>query len=227
MKGTKGKLSLGAAGCAAGAVNGIFGGGGGMIVVPLLTSVGQKPPLVAHATAILVILPVSLASAIVYLVGGWFDAELFVAVSIGVVLGGAAGAKLLGSITPAAATVAFAAVMFAGMGMGGGTVLIPILTMFCGVPQHLAQSVNLLSFLPMAAVSLRVHAGNGLLDTKNILWMIVPATLLSALGGILVQGVAAGTLRVGFGAFLCLLSVYQFYTGIRAAAQERKGKGGG
>ena len=70
MKGTKGKLSLGAAGCAAGAVNGIFGGGGGMIVVPLLTSVGQKPPLVAHATAILVILPVSLASAIVYLVGG-------------------------------------------------------------------------------------------------------------------------------------------------------------
>ncbi len=114
-----------------------------------------------------------------------------------------------------------------GMGMGGGTVLIPILTMFCGVPQHLAQSVNLLSFLPMAAVSLRVHAGNGLLDTKNILWMIVPATLLSVLGGILVQGVAAGTLRVGFGAFLCLLSVYQFYTGIRAAAQERKGKGGG
>ena len=114
-----------------------------------------------------------------------------------------------------------------GMGMGGGTVLIPILTMFCGVPQHLAQSVNLLSFLPMAAVSLRVHAGNGLLDTKNILWMIVPATLLSVLGGILVQGVAAGTLRVGFGAFLCLLSVYQFYTGIRAAAQERKGKGCG
>lgn len=113
LKGLKNKLSLGGAGCAAGAVNGIFGGGGGMIVVPLLTSAGQKPPLVAHATAILVILPVSLASAIVYLAGGWFDAELFIAVSIGVVLGGAAGAKLLGAITPAAATVAFAAVMFA------------------------------------------------------------------------------------------------------------------
>ena len=114
-----------------------------------------------------------------------------------------------------------------GMGMGGGTVLIPILTMFCGVPQHLAQSVNLLSFLPMAAVSLRVHAQNGLLDTKDILWMIVPATLLSALGGILVQGVAAGTLRVGFGVFLCLLSVYQFYSGIKAAVQGKKKKSGG
>lgn len=112
-----------------------------------------------------------------------------------------------------------------GMGMGGGTVLIPILTMFCGVPQHLAQSVNLLSFLPMAAVSLRVHAQNGLLDTKNILWMIVPATVLSALGGIFVQGVSADALRVGFGAFLCILSVYQFYTGIKAAVQEKKGSG--
>lgn len=37
-----------------------------------------------------------------------------------------------------------------GMGMGGGTVLIPILTMLCGVPQHMAQSVNLFSFLPMS-----------------------------------------------------------------------------
>lgn len=111
-----------------------------------------------------------------------------------------------------------------GMGMGGGTVLIPILTMFCGVPQHLAQSVNLLSFLPMAAVSLRVHAGNGLLDTKGVLWMAIPATVLSVLGGVLVQGVAAGALRFGFGAFLCLLSVYQFYTGIRSAVGQKKAK---
>ena len=109
----KNKFALAAAGCATGAVNGIFGGGGGMIVVPLLTAVGKKPPLVAHATAILVILPVSLASEVVYLWSGQFDAELFIAVSLGVLAGGGAGAKLLGSITPAAATVIFAAVMFA------------------------------------------------------------------------------------------------------------------
>ena len=49
-----------------------------------------------------------------------------------------------------------------------------------------------------------------------------PAAVLSALGGIFVQGVSAGTLRVGFGAFLCILSVYQFYTGIAAALRQRK-----
>lgn len=48
-----------------------------------------------------------------------------------------------------------------GMGMGGGTVLIPLLTLFCGVPQHMAQSVNLFTFLPMSLLSLRVHAKTG------------------------------------------------------------------
>lgn len=38
----KQNAAMAAAGCAVGAVNGIFGGGGGMIVVPLLTSVGKR-----------------------------------------------------------------------------------------------------------------------------------------------------------------------------------------
>ena len=109
-----------------------------------------------------------------------------------------------------------------GMGMGGGTVLIPILTVFCGVPQHLAQSVNLLSFLPMAAISLRIHKNNGLLDTKGILWMILPATVLSVLGGVFVQNISGGALRAGFGVFLCVLSLYQFATGIRSMLPKRK-----
>ncbi len=106
------RMLLAAAGAAAGAVNGIFGGGGGMLVVPLLTAAG-KPPLVAHATAILVILPVSLASAVVYLLHGQFDLELFLAVTLGVLPGGVLGAQFLNRISPAAATAVFAAVMFA------------------------------------------------------------------------------------------------------------------
>lgn len=106
--------------------------------------------------------------------------------------------------------------LLGGMGMGGGTVLIPILTVLCGVPQHLAQSVNLLSFLPMAALSLPVHARDGLLDARGTLWMILPASVLSFLGAAFVQGVTAGALRVGFGVFLCLLSLYQFAQGVRA-----------
>ena len=53
-----------------------------------------------------------------------------------------------------------------GMGMGGGTLLIPILTMFLGVEQHLAQAINLLVFIPTGLIAVLIHAKNKLLDFK-------------------------------------------------------------
>ena len=96
-----------------GAVNGVFGGGGGMIAVPLLNSLLKKPTNVSHATAILVILPISLASGIIYLLNGYFDAELFIAVGIGVLIGGFLGADLLGKLSAGTITLIFAVIMFA------------------------------------------------------------------------------------------------------------------
>lgn len=118
--------------------------------------------------------------------------------------------------------VGFAGGVLGGMGMGGGTVLIPLLTIFCGVPQHMAQSVNLLTFLPMSILSLRVHAQNGLLDAKGAVWMMIPATLLSVLGALFIQKVAPGALRMAFGVFLCVLSLYQFYGGLRSLINGKK-----
>ena len=113
MKKGKGSAALACGGIVTGAVNGLFGGGGAMIVVPFLTGVAKKPPLVAHATAILVILPVSLVSAVFYLVNGYFDTELFLAVGLGVAFGGFLGARALNAMSAGEATVLFAAVMFA------------------------------------------------------------------------------------------------------------------
>lgn len=100
-------------GVVTGAVNGIFGGGGGMIVVPLLNSLLKKPTDVSHATAILVILPICLSSGIIYLINGYFNGELFIAAGIGVLLGGFFGAQLLKKLSAETITLIFAAVMFA------------------------------------------------------------------------------------------------------------------
>lgn len=96
-----------------GAVNGVFGGGGGMIAVPLLNSLLKKPTNVSHATAILVILPISFASGVIYLFHGYFDAELFISVGIGVLAGGFLGAELLGKLSAGSITLIFAIIMFA------------------------------------------------------------------------------------------------------------------
>ncbi|MBR2341288.1 MAG: sulfite exporter TauE/SafE family protein [Clostridia bacterium] len=94
----------------------------------------------------------------------------------------------------------------AGMGMGGGTLTIPLLMVLGGVEQKLAQSANLFSFLPMSLGALKVHTDNGLVKTKGILWLILPALILSALGALLTSLLPSEILRKGFGAFLIFLS---------------------
>ncbi len=91
-KGKNGKRIL--CGVAVGAANGLFGGGGGMIAVPSLRGAGLDEKR-AHATAILLILPVSLLSFILYAAKGIFDARVHIPTAIGVTLGGWLGAALL------------------------------------------------------------------------------------------------------------------------------------
>ncbi len=97
--------------------------------------------------------------------------------------------------------------MLGGMGMGGGTVLIPALTIFMGVEQHAAQAVNLIAFLPMALFTLKVHKENGLLKTKGLLWIVLPAIVVSVGAGFLASLLPSEVLKKLFGAFLVALTV--------------------
>jgi hypothetical protein len=96
--------------------------------------------------------------------------------------------------------------VFGGMGMGGGTILIPVLTIFFGVNQQVAQATNLLSFLPMAIFSLRVHKKQGLLRTEGILPLILSALFTAILGGLVAVVAPAKALRKVFGLFLLALA---------------------
>ncbi len=98
----------------------------------------------------------------------------------------------------------------AGMGMGGGTVTIPLLTLLGGVDQKLAQCANLFSFLPMSGFALHTHAKNGLLQTKGILWIALPALAVSALGVFIATSLPSDILRKAFGIFLVGLSLVSF-----------------
>lgn len=69
LKNIKQNLKSASFGVAVGLVNGVFGAGGGMLAVPLLKKCGldQKS---AHANAVAVILPITILSAILYLIKG-------------------------------------------------------------------------------------------------------------------------------------------------------------
>ena len=94
-------------GLAVGIANSLFGGGGGMLAVPLLQATGYENKR-AHATAILIILPVSLFSFLLYLARGLYDFSVLIPTALGVTLGGALGAKLLGKLPVKAVNFLFA-----------------------------------------------------------------------------------------------------------------------
>lgn len=104
-----------------------------------------------------------------------------------------------------------------GMGMGGGTVLIPLLSIFYAVEQHTAQAVNLIAFIPMAVVAIIIHIKNGLLDFKGIIYLIIPAVVLSSGGSFIASLIEGDLLKRLFGGFLIALSVFQIITGLRRA----------
>lgn len=102
-----------------------------------------------------------------------------------------------------------------GMGMGGGTVLIPLLSIFYCVSQHTAQASNLISFIPMAIVALIIHLRNGLVEFKKIMFIILPGVITCIVGCYLARAISGDLLKRLFGGFLLLLSIFQFVTEIK------------
>ncbi len=101
----KGKRIL--CGVAVGLANSLFGGGGGMLAVPMLRQTGLDEKR-AHATAILLILPISLLSFSLYAFKGICDFSVLIPTALGVSFGGVLGAKLLDKLSIKIVAVTFA-----------------------------------------------------------------------------------------------------------------------
>lgn len=100
--------------------------------------------------------------------------------------------------------------IFGGLGMGGGTVLIPVLTIFLGMDQKLAQGINLMSFLVMAIFAIYIHYKNGYIASKNLFLIIFFGVIFSIAGSVLVAFLPSKLLKIFFGIFLCCLAVVEF-----------------
>lgn len=104
-------------GLSIGLINGFFGGGGGMLCVPLLLLMGLDNQH-AQASAIVVMVPISIASGIVYYTSGNLDWWLVLLVGVGSVVGGILGALLLKKLNNLTLQYVFALiVLFAGIKM--------------------------------------------------------------------------------------------------------------
>lgn len=99
-------------GVVTGSVCGLFGGGGGMIVVPMLTILCALKDKESHATAIAIILPITVISGAIQIYSGNYDLDIGIPTLIGSVVGGALGSILLKKINNKALVKIFAVIMF-------------------------------------------------------------------------------------------------------------------
>lgn len=96
-----------------GLINGFFGGGGGMLCVPMLQKIRGLKTKKAHATAIMIILPITLLSALTYWREGAIPEQHLPLVIVGTLLGGIVGAVALKKLSPVVVGAIFAVMMIA------------------------------------------------------------------------------------------------------------------
>ncbi len=92
-------------------------------------------------------------------------------------------------------------------GVGGGTLLLLVMTLFLGVGQQDAQGINLLFFLPTALSALILHARSGFLDKPTLKAAIPVAIPAALLGAWAATAVNPELLRAPFGVYLLLSGV--------------------
>lgn len=114
--------------------------------------------------------------------------------------------------------IGFLSGIISGMGIGGGTILIPALILILHLDQHQAQGVNLIYFIPTAVVALITHTKN-----KNVLWKTAKPLALfglaaAAAGSFLAVSLNADLLRKIFAGFL-------FFMGLSEVFKKKKERG--
>ena len=109
-----------------------------------------------------------------------------------------------------------------GTGMGGGTILIFLLTFMMGIEQHVAQATNLIFFIPTSIVAIIINIKNKNIDLK----LAIIISIFGILGAIIGSNISVYTdvkiLKKCFGVFLIIVAINEIYSIIRLYKKIKK-----
>ncbi|MCK9217988.1 MAG: sulfite exporter TauE/SafE family protein [Firmicutes bacterium] len=100
--------------------------------------------------------------------------------------------------------------ILSGLGIGGGTILIPSLVFFIKTNQQIAQSVNLIAFIPSSVVALIVHFKNKNIEKNMIKRLIVPGIAATCIGSLLAIKINSDMLKKIFSIFLFCMGIFEY-----------------
>lgn len=99
-----------------------------------------------------------------------------------------------------------------GTGMGGGTILIFLLTFFMGIEQHIAQATNLIFFVPTSIVAIIVNLKNKNIYLKSAIIISVFGILGAIIGANISINIDVSLLKKSFGIFLAIIAIHEIYS---------------
>lgn len=108
-----------------------------------------------------------------------------------------------------------------GTGMGGGTILIFLLTFLSGVEQHVAQATNLIFFIPTSIVAIIVNLKNKNIDIKLAIIISICGIVGAIIGAKLSVNTEVEKLKKLFGIFLAIIAIHEIYTIIKQNKKEK------
>jgi len=106
--------------------------------------------------------------------------------------------------------------IISGMGIGGGIILIPVLTIFLGFDQKVAQGITLLYFIPTAVFALIVHIKNKNVDFKVALKTASTGVVSAGIGAYCIKFLPTPILGKIFAVFLLIVGIMQVVSGIKS-----------
>jgi uncharacterized protein len=101
------------------------------------------------------------------------------------------------------------------LGVGGGTLVVPFLTLAVGLSQHSAEATSLLVILPTAVAGSLVLRRRGIGDLGLALRFGVFGALGGVLGALLALALPGSTLRLVFATFIGVVGLKLAYDGLR------------
>ena len=109
-----------------------------------------------------------------------------------------------------------------GTGMGGGTILILILSVFMGIDQHVAQATNLVFFIPTSITAIIVSIKEKLIDWNVGIWIASAGIIGAIIGAKISITMDVILLKKLFGGFLAVIAIYEIYSFIKGYRKYKK-----
>lgn len=232
-----------ALGVATGFMSGLFGVGGGILMVPGLVFFARFDQRRAHATSLAAMLPIAVAGLVTYVINDGIDWPLTGLLALGSVFGAVVGTSLLTRMSKRALTIAFAVPLVIAavrmlfeitadgrapltlwtaviivviglvtsaiaslLGIGGGIILVPLLTVLFDVPPVIAKGTALAVILPMSTVGTMRNRSNSLVDFKAALALGVTGVAMAPVGAIVSNSISAHTSNALFAVLLAVVT---------------------